>query len=79
MLENVGGYVRLGLVTAGERAHNIICKNDESTTSIRLPSVYEHESQRHDYYYTQEKINKKKDNKGIKRILIVVVCSLIPY
>jgi hypothetical protein len=22
MLENVGGYVSLGLVTAGERAHN---------------------------------------------------------
>jgi CheY-like chemotaxis protein len=71
MLENVGGYVSLGLVTAGERAHNITCKNDESITTIRLQSSHDHNSQQHDYYYMQEQINKKKDNKGTKRILLV--------
>jgi CheY-like chemotaxis protein len=70
MLENVGGYVSLGLVTAGGRAHNITCKNhDESITTIRLQSSHDHNSQQHDYYFMQEQIN--KDNKGTKRILLV--------
>ena len=72
MLENVGGYVSLGLVTAGARSHNITCKNyDESITTIRLQSSHDHNSQQHDNYYMQEQINKSKDNKGTKRILLV--------
>ncbi len=47
MLENVWGY-DLGLVTAGERAHNMTCKNyDESITTIRLQSSHDHNSQQH--------------------------------
>jgi CheY-like chemotaxis protein len=72
MLENVGGYVSLGLVTAGARSHNITCKNyDESITTIRLQSSHDQSSQQHDNYYMQEQINKSKDNKGTKRILLV--------
>ena len=71
MLENVGGYVSSGLAIAGERVHNITCKNDESITTIRLQSSHDHNSQQHDYYYMQEQINKRKYNKGTKRILLV--------
>jgi CheY-like chemotaxis protein len=42
-----------------------------SITTIRLQSSHDHNSQQHGYYYMQEQINKKKDNKGTERILLV--------
>jgi CheY-like chemotaxis protein len=69
MLESMGVYVSLSLAVAGA-AHDTRSENyDLGITPMCVQSTGD--SRQYGYYYMQEQIDKQKENKGIKRVMVV--------